>query len=110
MINPIYLIPEGWAKKVSLDKAEIQKIAWLARLSISENDISEYSQDLSRILELVERMNSIDTTDVDPMAHPLEIKARLRLDEVTETNQREKFQEIAPAVDQGLYLVPKVIE
>ena len=55
-------------------------------------------------------MNSIDTTNVDPMAHPLEIKARLRIDKVTETNQRDTFQAHAPAVENGLYLVPKVIE
>ena len=95
---------------MSLDKTQIQKIAWLARLAIDENDIAGYGRELSNILGLVEQMNSIDTTDVDPMAHPLEIKARLRTDEVTENNQRETFQAHAPAVEDGLYLVPKVIE
>ena len=95
---------------MSLDKTEIQKIAMLARLAIDENDVPGYSHDLSNILGLVEQMNSIDTTNVDPMAHPLEIKARLRPDEVTETDQREKFQAHAPDVEDGLYLVPKVIE
>ena len=95
---------------MSLDKTDIQKIAWLARLAIDENDVTGYGRDLSNILGLVEQMNSIDTTNVDPMAHPLEIKARLRPDEVTESNQRDMFQAHAPAVEDGLYLVPKVIE
>ena len=95
---------------MSLDRTQIQKIAWLARLAIDENDIAGYGRELSNILGLIEQMNSIDTTNVDPMAHPLEIKARLRPDQVTENNQRDKFQTNAPAVDSGLYLVPKVIE
>ena len=95
---------------MSLDKTEIQNIAWLARLAVDENDLEGYGHDLENILKLVEQMNSIDTTNVDPMAHPLEIKARLRSDEVTETNQRDTFQAHAPAVEDGLYLVPKVIE
>jgi len=95
---------------MSLDKTEIEKIAWLARLAIDENDIAGYGHELSNILDLVEQMNSVDTTNVDPMAHPLEIKARLRPDEVTENNQRDKYQAHAPAVEAGLFLVPKVIE
>ena len=95
---------------MSLDKTEIQKIAWLARLAVDENDMAGYGRDLVNILKLVEQMNTIDTTNVDPMAHPLEMKARLRADQVTETNQRDKFQAQAPAVADGLYLVPKVIE
>ena len=95
---------------MSLDKTEIQNIAWLARLAVDENDLEGYGHDLENILKLVEQMNSIDTTNVDPMAHPLEIKARLRADQVTETNQRDKFQAQAPAVADGLFLVPKVIE
>ena len=95
---------------MSLGKTEIEKIAWLARLAIGENDLTGYGRDLSNILGLVEQMNSIDTTNVDPMAHPLEIKARLRSDQVTEGDQRDKFQAHAPAVENGLYLVPKVIE
>ena len=95
---------------MSFDKQEIADIAWLARLAIDENEVPGYSNELSSILDLVAQMNSIDTTDVEPMAHPLEIKARLRPDEVIETNQREEYQSIAPAVEDGLYLVPKVIE
>ena len=95
---------------MSLDETQIQKIAWLARLAVDGSEVAGYGQELSNILGLVEQMNSIDTTNVDPMAHPLELKARLRPDEVTEYNQRDTFQAHAPAVEDGLYLVPKVIE
>ena len=95
---------------MSSGKMDIRKIAQLARLAIDDGDIPGYSRDLSNILDLVEEMNSVETTNVDPMAHPMEIKARLRADEITETDQREKFQAQAPAVEDGLYLVPKVIE
>ena len=95
---------------MSLDKTDIEKIAWLARLSIAGADIPNYARELSNILELVKQMGAIDTTDVKPLAHPLEITARLREDNVTEINQREHFQKIAPATDNGHYLVPRVIE
>jgi len=95
---------------MSLEKTEIEKIAWLARLALDEDDIPGYARDLSNILSLVEQMNTIKTNDIEPLAHPMEIKARLRPDEVTETDQREKFQNIAPHVDNGHYLVPRVIE
>ncbi len=93
-----------------LEKADIEKIAHLARLKIEAEDIPLYARHLSGILELVEQMNEVNTEGVEPMAHPLEMSQRLRPDEVTETNQREKFQKIAPQVEAGLYLVPKVIE
>ncbi len=95
---------------MSLEKTDIEKIAHLARLEIDPDDVSRYARDLSVILELVEQMNRVDTGGVQPMAHPLQMAQRLRADEVTETNQRDKFQQIAPQVEAGLYLVPKVIE
>ena len=95
---------------MSLEKADVEKIAHLARLSLNENDIPAYAENLSSILNLVEQMNSVDTSGVTPMAHPLDAVQRLRPDEVTETDQREQFQQIAPSVENGLYLVPKVIE
>ena len=95
---------------MSLEKSDIDKIARLARLSISEADTPNYIHDVSNILDLVEKMNSIDTDNIEPLAHPLEITARLREDKVTETDQRAHFQRIAPAVDNGHYLVPKVID
>jgi aspartyl-tRNA(Asn)/glutamyl-tRNA(Gln) amidotransferase subunit C len=95
---------------MTLAVSDIEKIAHLARLSISPQDVPGYVRNLSNIIELVEQMNSVDSAQVTPMAHPLDMPARLRPDEITETNQREAFQTIAPAVNAGLYLVPKVIE
>jgi len=93
-----------------MDKAEVEKIAHLARLSIDPQDISRYTRDLSNILDLVKQMENIDTNQVTPMSHPLDATQRLRSDKITEINQREHFQKGAPLVDKGLYLVPKVIE
>lgn len=95
---------------MSLNRSDINKIAWLARLSISETDIPNYIHDVSNILGLVEKMNNVDTDNIEPLAHPLEITARLREDKITESDQHAHFQEIAPAVDNDHYLVPKVIE
>lgn len=95
---------------MSLSPAEVEKIAHLARLAISEADTSVYARNLSSILELVEQMNAVDTSGVAPLAHPLEMAQRLRPDAVSEENQRELFQSIAPSTEAGLYLVPKVIE
>jgi len=95
---------------MSLDKSEVKKIAWLARLSIKEQDIPNYINELSSILDLVEHMNSVNTEDISPIAHPLDLPARLRVDKVTENNQRDHFQENAPQTVDGCYLVPKVIE
>jgi aspartyl-tRNA(Asn)/glutamyl-tRNA(Gln) amidotransferase subunit C len=95
---------------MSLDREQIRRIAHLARLQISEQEAAAYAETLSRILGLIEQMNAVDTAEVAPMAHPNEAGLRLREDVITETDQREKFQRIAPAVEAGLYLVPKVIE
>lgn len=95
---------------MSLGPDDVKKIAHLARLEINESDIAGYADNLSSILDLVEQMNSVDTTGVVPMAHPQDVAQRLRSDEVLEDNQRDKFQSIAPLTEAGLYLVPKVIE
>jgi aspartyl-tRNA(Asn)/glutamyl-tRNA(Gln) amidotransferase subunit C len=95
---------------MSLEKQDVVNIAHLARLAINDEDIPEYAQNLSNILALVEQMNAVDTDNVQPMAHPLDTCQRLRDDEVTETDQRDHFQSIAPATEDGLYLVPRVIE
>ncbi len=95
---------------MSLDRQLVQKIAHLARLEISEQEADMYVETLSRILGLIEQMNAIDTTGVAPMAHPTDAGLRLRDDTVSETDQSEKFQHLAPAVEARLYLVPKVIE
>ncbi len=95
---------------MSLDTDDIKAIAKLARLKIDEADVTLYATNLSNIINLVEQMNSVDTDAVVPMSHPLDVVQRLREDEVTETNQRDEFQRVAPATRDGLYLVPKVIE
>ena len=93
-----------------LERSDIKNIAWLARLALNEDEIAEYQQELSTILELVEQMQAVETGSIPPLAHPLEISARLRPDEVTESDQRAKYQQTAPETDQGYYLVPRVIE
>jgi aspartyl-tRNA(Asn)/glutamyl-tRNA(Gln) amidotransferase subunit C len=95
---------------MSLTSEEVKKIAYLARLSINDDDIEHYARELSGILDLVEQMNAVNTEDVKPMAHPQDASQRMREDVVTETNQREKYQKVAPVTEAGLFLVPKVIE
>lgn len=95
---------------MALDVSDVEKIAHLARLGIDPADIPEYSRNLSDILAFVEQLNEADTSGIEPLAHPLEATQRLRADEVTESNEREHFQGIAPQTEAGLYLVPQVIE
>ena len=95
---------------MSLDKTQVEKIAHLARLQIDPADVPAYATNLSNILDLVEQMDAVDTEGVNPMAHPTDAVQRLREDVVTETDQRDQFQAVAPQVENGLYLVPKVIE
>jgi len=95
---------------MALDAADVEKMAHLARLGINAEDIPGYTRNLTDILAFVEQLNSVDTNGVEPLAHPLEATQRLRPDEVTETNNREHFQEVAPETESGLYLVPQVIE
>jgi aspartyl-tRNA(Asn)/glutamyl-tRNA(Gln) amidotransferase subunit C len=94
-----------------MERSEIETIAHLARLDLRESEISAYQQSLSSILEFVGELNRADTAGVAPMAHPLPgLSQALRADEVTEHDQRERYQLNAPRVEAGLYLVPKVIE
>jgi aspartyl-tRNA(Asn)/glutamyl-tRNA(Gln) amidotransferase subunit C len=95
---------------MALQATDVKYIAHLARIAIDAESIPNYAHDLSRILEFVEQMNKVDTTDIQPLAHPLDTFQRLRPDEVTEVDQRELFQSIAPQVEAGVYLVPKVID
>jgi len=94
----------------TIEKSDIEKIAYLARLGIDEQAIPEYAQSLSDILTFVEQMDSADTDGVSPMAHPQDMLQRLRDDKVTEDNQREQLQANAPLIEDGLFLVPQVIE
>lgn len=95
---------------MSLTASDVKKIAHLARLGIDEQQIGSYASDLSNILHLMTQMGQTDTNGVTPMAHPLDQVQRLRQDLVSEADQRDHFQTIAPQTEAGLYLVPKVIE
>ena len=88
----------------------MKKVARLARLAVPGERLAAYTQSLSNILNLVDQLSAVDTTGVEPMAHPLDMVQRLREDVVTETDHRAQYQAIAPEVEKGLYLVPKVIE
>ena len=95
---------------MSITAKEITHIAKLARLKTDPDQAEFYANQLSRILDLVEQMNNINTDQIEPMSHPQDAALRLREDKVTAPNLREEYQAIAPASEEGLYLVPKVIE
>lgn len=95
---------------MTISRKDIEKVAVLARIRVDDEQVSALEKDLGNILDLVDQLGAADTESVQPMAHPLDAVQRLRADEVTETNQRESFQAIAPATENGLYLVPRVIE
>lgn len=95
---------------MSLTPEQVKKIAHLARLNLSNEDFELYTQQLSTILDFIAQMDTVDTSQVKPLAHPLELSQRLRPDTVNEPDLRDKYQRIAPQVEAGLYLVPKVIE
>jgi aspartyl-tRNA(Asn)/glutamyl-tRNA(Gln) amidotransferase subunit C len=95
---------------VSLDKDQVQHIASLARLNLTDEEYAESVEKLSKIVDFVDQLSQADTEGVVPMAHPLDAVQRLRPDVVTETDERDRFQQNAPSVSDGLYLVPKVIE
>ena len=95
---------------MSLDKDQVQHIAMLARLKLADDEFDETVDKLSRIVDFVDQLSQAETDGVVPMAHPLNESQRLRVDEVTESDEREALQENASSVEKGLYLVPKVIE
>lgn len=95
---------------MALNTTDVEKIAHLARLQINDSDIREVGQRISNILQMIDQMQNVDTGEVTPMAHPFDAAQRLRTDQVTEQDQRDYLQRIAPATQDGLYLVPKVIE
>ena len=95
---------------MALDKTEIEKIAHLARLHIGESETEKVATRITDILVLIDQMQSVDTEAVEPLAHPLDLVQRLRADVITEDNQRDRLQKLAPASEDGLYLVPKVLE
>lgn len=95
---------------MALEQTDVEKIAQLAALKLNDSDLAETTTTLNNILKLIDRMQAANTDGVEPLAHPLEATQRLRPDMVTEENHRDDYQTIAPAVNDGLYLVPKVIE
>jgi aspartyl-tRNA(Asn)/glutamyl-tRNA(Gln) amidotransferase subunit C len=95
---------------MAIEQDEIRGIAELARIHIAPEQMGEVTRRITDILHMVDQLQAADTRDVEPLANPLDAVQRLRADAVTEGNRREAFQAIAPAVENGLYLVPKVIE
>ncbi len=95
---------------MSLAPEQVKHIAMLARIGADEQELQAYSQSLSSILDLVDQLQAVDTNGIEPLANPLDATQRLRADQVSEPNQREQLQSVAPATAKGLFLVPKVIE
>lgn len=95
---------------MAIEHEDVSRAAHLARLELDDADASRYVDDLGRILEMVDQLQGVDTDQVAPLAHPLDATQRLRADEVTEFDQRDHFQRCAPLVEEGLYLVPRVVE
>jgi aspartyl-tRNA(Asn)/glutamyl-tRNA(Gln) amidotransferase subunit C len=95
---------------MSLTNEQVRQVAQLARLAVQPEQAEQYARQLSNIFDMVGQLAQAQTDAVAPMAHPLDLHQRLRPDAVSETDRREAFQAIAPAVEDGLYLVPKVIE
>ena len=95
---------------MSLTLQDVKRVATLARIAVNDDEATAYQQQLNGIFGLIAEMQAVDTTGVEPMSHAQDLSQRLRDDVVTETDQHEKFQAIAPQVQGGLYLVPQVIE
>ena len=95
---------------MALERKEVENVAHLARIAINDADATAFTAKLAGVMDLIDRMQEVNTDGVAPLAHPLEMTQRLRADAVTERNQRDAYQAIAPATEDGLYLVPQVIE
>ena len=95
---------------MAVNRSDIEKLAELSRLAISDQAAEAAANSISEVLALVDQLQAVDTTGVRPMAHPLDAVQRLRADQVTEPDQRDILQSIAPATEDGLYLVPRVID
>lgn len=95
---------------MSINKDEIKYLSLLSRMDIDKNEIKDVEEKLSKIIDFVDQLQTISTDDIEPMAHPLNQSQRLRIDEVTETNDRENIQKNAQQIEKGMYLVPKVID
>lgn len=95
---------------MSLSDDQIRRLARLARIAVRPDETGAVAERLNRVLGLVDQMRAVDTTGIEPMAHALDLVQRLRPDAVTEQDRRADYQKVAPAVEEGLYLVPKVLE
>jgi len=95
---------------MSLTPDDVRRLARLARIDIEAEESHAVLERLNQVLGLIDEMRRVDTQGIEPMAHAVDLSQRLRPDEATETDRREAYQSVAPAVDKGLYLVPKVIE
>ena len=95
---------------MSVKKSEIAYISSLSKLKMEDAEMGNYTRQISEILEMIQQLEKVDTHDIEPMAHPLNMKQRLRLDLVTEENRRELYQKNAVVLEEGFYKVPKVIE
>lgn len=95
---------------MSLSDDQIRRIARLARIAVRPEESAGVAERLNRVLGLIDQMRAVDTAGIEPMSHALDVAQRLRPDEVTEADRREAYQSVAPAVEKGFYLVPKVIE
>lgn len=95
---------------MSISRQDVEQIAHLARLAINEETLSETTRSLTDVLQMVDALQNVDTQGIEPMAHPMDAVQRLRLDEVSEPDQRDRLLENAPLSEQGLFLVPRVVE
>ena len=95
---------------MSINKDEIKYLSLLSRMDIDKNEIKDTEEKLTKIIDFVDQLQTISTDNIEPMAHPLNQSQRLRIDEVTETNDRENIQKNAQQIEKGMYLVPKVID
>jgi aspartyl-tRNA(Asn)/glutamyl-tRNA(Gln) amidotransferase subunit C len=95
---------------MSLSIEDVQRIARLARIRVTDAEAAQTQNQLNGIFGLIEEMQEVDTTGIEPMAHAQDLSQRLRPDVANEPNRREAFQAVAPQTENGLYLVPKVIE
>lgn len=95
---------------MSLTNDDVRRIARLARLAVSDSEIAHTRDQLDAVFGLIEKLSAVDTNGVEPMTHAQDMALRLRPDEVAEPDRRADYQRVAPSVEQGLYLVPKVIE
>ena len=95
---------------MAFDKSDLSKVAQLARVQITEEEMDDIEGRITEILRLIDQMQSVDTNSIIPMSHPLDGKQILRSDIVSEENNRDELQKLAPKIENGLFLVPKVIE